>query len=358
MKRDIRSELLVQVDKAKTVSKKLVNIHVIFVLVTMAEILGTILLSMLLVWLMRELFNRVIEIPPIIWLTFFSITIGLAASVVVNLILLQPIVRLNKAMKRVAGGDFTIRLETRNIIREISDTYDSFNLMTQELQATETLQTDFVSNVSHEFKTPINAIEGYAMLLQEGSEEQRQEYVERILSNTHRLSALVGNILLLSKVSNHAIPLTESTYRLDEQIRQSLVLLEPAWSAKDIDFDVEMEELVWTGPENLLHHVWTNLISNAIKFGPAGGTVSITLKQTDGRYIFSISDSGPGIPEEEKEHIFNKFYQLDSSHRQEGNGLGLALCRQILDNCSGVISVSNLQQGGCCFTVMLPDRRS
>lgn len=355
MKRDIKTELLVQMDKAKTASRKLVNIHVIFVIATLAEIIGTLMLSALLVWLAGELFNRVIEIHPIFWLLFFSITIGLAASVVVNLILLQPIVRLNKAMKQVAGGDFTVRLNTSNIIREINDTYDSFNLMTRELQATETLQTDFVSNVSHEFKTPINAIEGYAMLLQGASESpQQQEYAERILSNTKRLSTLVGNILLLSKVSNHAIPLTETSYRLDEQIRQALVLLEPAWSAKDVEFDVEMEELVWRGPENLLHHVWSNLISNAVKFGPVGGVITMTLKKTDSRYVFTISDNGPGIPEEEQKHIFNKFYQLDSSHREEGNGLGLALCKQILNSCGGDISVANLTEGGCCFTVTLP----
>jgi len=357
MKGNIRTELMAQVDKAKTASRKLVNIYVIFILVTFAEILGTLLLSAGLVWLAGYLLDRVITIHPVIWLLFFSIAIGLTASVVVNLILLKPIVRLNKAMKQVAGGDFTVQLSTRNIIREINDTYESFNLMTQELQATETLQTDFVSNVSHEFKTPINAIEGYAMLLQGGPDESQQdEYVDRILSNTHRLSTLVGNILLLSKVSNHAIPLTESEYRLDEQIRQALVLLEPAWTAKEVEFDVDLAEVVWKGPETLLHHVWTNLISNAVKFGPQGGLVTATLKKTDGRYVFTIADRGPGIPEAEQKHIFNKFYQLDSSHRQEGNGLGLALCRQILDTCGGRISVENCPDGGCCFTVELPVR--
>ena len=336
-----------------------INIHLLFILVTIGEILGTLLLSSLLVWLAGELFNRVIEIHPVIWLLFFSITIGLTASVVVNIILLRPIVRLSKAMKKVAGGDFSIQVATGTRIRELRETYDSFNLMTRELQATETLQTDFVSNVSHEFKTPINAIEGYATLLQDaGNDAQQEEYVDRILSNTHRLSTLVGNILLLSKVSNHAIPLTETTFRLDEQIRQALVLLEPEWTAKDVEFDVEMEELLWTGPETLLHHVWSNLIANAIKFGPKGGMVTLSLKHTDSRYYFSISDQGPGIPEEEQKHIFNKFYQLDSSHRQEGNGLGLSLCAQILNACGGAIDVENCATGGCRFIVTLPAEQS
>lgn len=339
----------------KSRTKGLLNIRLLFILVTMAEIVGTLIVSALLVWLSKYLFDQVIQIHPALWLLCFSIAIGLTASVVVNIILLQPIVRLNKAMKQVAGGDFSVQLETRAPIREIRDTFDSFNLMTRELQATETLQTDFVSNVSHEFKTPINAIEGYATLLQGASEDaQQQEYVDRILLNTHRLSTLVGNILLLSKVSNHAIPLTQSSYRLDEQIRQALVLLEPAWSAREVEFEVEMEELVWTGPENLMHHVWSNLIGNAIKFGPRGGLVHMTLNHTDGRYVFAITDEGPGIPEEEQQHIFNKFYQLDSSHKQEGNGLGLSLCRQILMTIGGNIQVENLPGRGCRFTVELP----
>lgn len=336
--------------------KGMLNIHLLFILATFAEILGTLVLSSLLVWLFRYFFDRVIEVPTVVWLLLFSVTIGFAAAVVVNMILLRPVVRLSKAMKRVAEGDFSVRLHTGVRIREIRESYDNFNLMARELQATETLQEDFVSNVSHEFKTPITAIEGYATLLQGASEEaQQQEYVDRILLNTRRLSTLVGNILLLSKVSNHAIPVSVSTYRLDEQIRQALVLLEPAWTQKDAEFDADMEELLWTGPETLMHHVWSNLISNAIKFGPQGGLIRMSLRRTDGRYCFTISDSGPGIPEEDQQHIFNKFYQIDSSHKQEGNGLGLALCRQILSLCEGDISVSNSADGGCIFTVTLPD---
>lgn len=345
-------------DNRAASGKGLMNIRLIFILATFAEILGTLVLSSLLVWLSRYIFDRVIEIHPIIWLLFFSVTVGMTASVVVNIILLQPVVRLSRAMKQVAGGDLTVQLQSKSIIREIRDTYDSFNLMMQGLQATETIQSDFVSNVSHEFKTPINAIEGYAMLLQGGADsEQQAEYVDRILANTNRLSTLVGNILLLSKVSSNAIPLTETTYRLDEQIRQSLVLLEPAWTEKEVEFDVDMDELVWTGPENLLHHVWTNLIANAVKFGPERGAVQMTLKETDGRYVFNISDNGPGIPEAEQEHVFLKFYQSDSSHMQEGNGLGLALCRQILQSCGGSINVRNRDGGGCCFTVSLSARK-
>lgn len=339
----------------KVNTDKLLNIRLLFIMVSMAEIFGTLIIAGLLSWLSKMIFKRVIEVPDVIWLLIFSVIIGITVSIVINIILLRPVVKLSKAMKQVAAGDFSIRLRSDSVIRELRDSYDSFNLMVGELEATETLQTDFVANVSHEFKTPINAIEGYATLLQGGSEgSQQQSYVERILMNTRRLSTLVGNILLLSKVSNHSIPVAKTTYRVDEQIRQAIVLLEPQWTERSVEFDVDMDEVIWNGPESLMHHVWSNLIGNAIKFGPEAGLVQIRLKKTDGRFAFSVSDSGCGVPEAERQRIFHKFYQLDSSHKQEGNGLGLALVKQIVDSCAGEIEVTNLQEGGCRFTVTLP----
>ena len=335
-------------------ANKLLNIRVLFILVSMAEIIGTLLLSGLLSWLSKMIFNRVFEIPDIVWLLFFSVIIGVTVSIVINIILLRPVVKLSKAMKQVASGDFGIRLSADIQIQEIRDSYESFNLMVQELENTETLQTDFVANVSHEFKTPITAIEGYATLLQGGSDPSQQSYVDRILLNTRRLSTLVGNILLLSKVSNHAIPVAKTTYRVDEQIRQAILLLEPRWLERNVEFDVELDEIVWNGPELLMHHVWSNLIGNAVKFGPKDGLVTVKLKQTDGRYEFSVTDQGAGVPEEVRQRIFHKFYQLASSHKQEGNGLGLALVKQIVDGCDGSINVENLPEGGCRFVVTLP----
>ncbi len=333
---------------------KLLDIRVLFILVSMAEILGTLVVSGFLSWLSKMIFNRVFEVPDYFWLIAFSVIIGITVSIVINNILLRPVVKLSKAMKQVATGDFGIRLKSDSRIQEIRDSYESFNLMVQELEATETLQTDFVANVSHEFKTPINAIEGYATLLQGSDDPQQQGYVERILLNTRRLSTLVGNILLLSKVSNHAIPNAQNSYRVDEQIRQCIVLLEPQWTARNTDFDVDMDEITWNGPENLMHHVWSNLIGNAIKFGPMGGMIRIRLKQTDGRFVFAIADEGNGVPEEDQQRIFHKFYQVDSSHKQEGNGLGLALAKQIIDSCGGEIRVENIVGGGCRFIVELP----
>ena len=228
--------------------------------------------------------------------------------------------------------------------------------MVQELEATEILQTDFVSNVSHEFKTPISAIEGYATLLQDSDmpiSEEQEQYIDKILFNTGRLSHLAGNILLLSKIEHQAIQTRQNWYRLDEQIRQSIVMLEPKWSEKALEFDVDMVDVEYLGNENLICHVWDNLLSNAIKFSPCGGTIYIRMMPEGEKIRFSIENEGPQIREDSMKHIFDKFYQCDSSHKQEGNGLGLALVKQILNLCKGTISVENIPGSGCRFTVIL-----
>lgn len=283
-----------------------------------------------------------------------SMLLGSTLTAFVGRWIFAPITRLGEAMGQVAKGNFDVRLEEQHRFREIQDIHRNFNLMAQELGATEILQTDFVSNVSHEFKTPINAIEGYATLLQdcEGVSGEQQEYVQKILFNTRRLSKLVGNILLLSKVDNQAIQSQNREFRLDEQIRQVIVSLEPAWAVKDIDFDVDMQRITYGGNENLLVHVWGNLIGNAIKFSPQGGYVGIRLEQHGEAVIFSVEDRGPGVPEESREHIFDRFFQSDSSHKEEGNGLGLALVKQILTALGGTVQVENLPVG-CRFTVKL-----
>ena len=258
-------------------------------------------------------------------------------------------------MGKVADVDFSVRLQTKSSSKEIQEVYSGFNLMAHELTSTEILQSDFVSNVSHEFKTPINAIEGYTTLLQgcDNLDEEHQQYVEKILFNTKRLSTLVGNILLLSKIENQAIQTHQSTFRLDEQIRQSIVALEPSWTKKDIELDVDLEDIVYTGSENLLHHVWNNLIGNAIKFNPQFGLLKVSLKKMDKNIVFTVTDSGPGLSEEAMKHLFDKFYQGDTARKEEGNGLGLALVKRILTIVDGEISAENLSGGGCTFTVRL-----
>ena len=285
--------------------------------------------------------------------------VGIVATTFISKHFFDPIIKMGRAMEQVADGDFSVQLETKSSAKEIQEIYSGFNMMTQELSATEVLQTDFVSNVSHEFKTPINAIEGYATLLQgnDSLDGDYAEYVEKILYNTKRLSDLVGSILLLSKIENQSIPDKQTRFRLDEQIRQSILALEGAWSQKETEFDVELESVEYVGNELLLRHVWDNLISNAIKFGPQGGLVSLKLKKDGGRFVFAVEDEGPGLTEEAKKHIFDKFYQGDSSHKQDGNGLGLTLVKRILHISGGDIYAENVtDNGGCRFTVVLEDK--
>ena len=267
----------------------------------------------------------------------------------------NPIKKLRVAMDKVADGDFSVRLEEKSSSKEIMEIYTGFNLMAHELSSTEILQTDFVSNVSHEFKTPINAIEGYSTLLQDADnlDDEQREYIDKILFNTQRLSSLVGSILLLSKLENQQIPTNQTEYRLDEQIRQSVVALETAWVQKDIELDVELDRVSYLGNEQMMRHVWDNLISNAIKFSPQGGTVKLRLTQKARKLTFTIEDQGPGLSEEAQKHIFDKFYQEDSSHKKEGSGLGLALVKRVLTIEKGQITAENIPDGGCCFTVAL-----
>ena len=326
-----------------------------FILICMSQLVLVAALSELAGWAFRHWFGVTPELPIFVWAMVFSGTIGVAVTNHMTKMLIDPIAKLRSAMREVADGDFKVEAKCESRIQDVQDIYDSFNSMVRELSTTETLQTDFISDVSHEFKTPINAIEGYASLLEgEPSHEEQRAYVEKILFNTRRLSALTGNILLLSKLSNQSILPQKTQFRLDEQIRQAIVALEQKWSEKELGFEVELAETPFFGYESLLPHVWTNLIGNAVKFSPKGGEIRIKMMRTEGAVVFTIEDDGPGIVPGDEEHIFAKFYQSESSHGMEGNGLGLALVRQIVEMSGGSVDVRNLEAGGCRFTVRLP----
>jgi len=304
-----------------------------------------------------QLFNEVLPwtVPLELELVGTCLLVGILVTSQLSKYFFNPIKKLRGAMDKVAEGDFSVRLEEKSSSKEIMEIYTGFNLMANELSSTEILQTDFVSNVSHEFKTPINAIEGYSTLLQDADnlDQTQREYIDKILFNTQRLSSLVGSILLLSKLENQQIPTNQTEYRLDEQIRQSVVALETAWVQKDIELDVELDRVAYLGNEQMMHHVWDNLISNAVKFSPQGGVVKLRLTKNARKLIFTIEDQGPGLLENAQKHIFDKFYQEDSSHKQEGSGLGLALAKRILTIEKGQITAENIHEGGCRFTVTL-----
>lgn len=332
------------------------NLRLYFIVCIFAILCVTLGVSALLTLLLEWLTNTHFTVPTIVWMVLFSVVLGGGLSIIMSRFFLRPVTRMGRAMERVAAGDFTVRLDNPGALGEMRDSYAHFNTMTRALAATETLQSDFISNVSHEFKTPINAIEGYAMLMQDAGNDPalQREYADKILLSTRRLSELVNNILLLSKVDNQTMPLEKHPYRLDEQLRRAILLLERKWTQKQIEWDVDMDEATYTGNERLMLHVWVNLLDNAIKFDPVGGEIRLRLHCESTCIRITVSDNGPGIPKDQQSAIFERFYQADGSHKSEGNGLGLALARRIVRMCGGEISVSSEPGKGSCFTVELP----
>ncbi len=324
-------------------------------LVTGGVVVVSLAISLGVAWLLSWLFPVVEALPLLIQLFLVCMGVSMLATSFLSRIFIDPIEEVRKGMQKVSDGDFNVRLETSSTSLEVQEMFAGFNMMTQELRSTEILQTDFVSNVSHEFKTPINAIEGYATLLQNTDNIDKTEnaYIEKILFNTKRLSSLVSNILLLSKIENQSIQTDLQSYSLDEQIREAIVALEPAWEPKELDFDVELEEIRYRGSQKLVYHVWSNLLSNAVKFSPQGGQLKIRLMPYEGQILFYVEDQGPGLTEEGQKHLFDKFYQEDASHKEEGNGLGLALVKRILAIEGGQVHAENLPEGGCRFSVLL-----
>lgn len=266
------------------------------------------------------------------------------------------IVEISEATKEIAKGNFDVKLNEDIRVTEIQTMAHNFNLMTHELASTEMLRNDFIENVSHEFKTPLAAIEGYVTLLQRKglSEEKREEYTDRILFNTKRLSALTGNILLLSRLENQEIEIKKESYSLDEQLREILLMYEPQWSGKKLDLDIDLDSVICCGNKELLAQVWQNLIGNAIKFVADNGRIRVLLRQKQNTIEVSVVDNGLGMSEEVMGRIYEKFYQGDTSRASSGNGLGLTLAKRIVDLHGGTISVSSKERKGASFTVKLP----
>ncbi|SHL58829.1 Signal transduction histidine kinase [Anaerocolumna jejuensis DSM 15929] len=286
-----------------------------------------------------------------------SILIGTIITSLVGKRILAPITKLNYASREIAGGNFDVRLDTISQIKEITETFTNFNQMAHELSSIEMMRNDFIANISHEFKTPIAAIEGYATLLQDSelTEEERVQYTQMILESTKQFSALSSNILKLSKLENQEKILEPITYRLDEQLRQSILFLENSWTEKELELELDLPKTFLYGNEDLMMQVWTNLLSNAIKFTPKGGQIRITLESSPKLVSVSVKDTGIGISIQEKKHIFEKFYQVDKSRTHEGNGLGLSLVYRIVSLCGGTIQVQSEPGQGSEFTVQLPN---
>lgn len=308
-------------------------------------------------------FNLVPTLPnnkilwPTINLYIVSLFVGTIISVILVKIILPPIIKISEALMEVAKGNFNIKInQEKHPVKELEKMSHNFNIMMNELNNIETFRSDFIANVSHEFKTPLASIDGYTMLLQDSNltEEEKNEYIDKILNNTKRLSKLVYTILQISKLENQGIIVEKRNFKLDEQIRQALLFLESKWTEKNIDLDISLDETTFYGNEELLDQVWVNILDNAIKFTPDSGTIKCSLIRFAGWITATISDNGSGIPKDVQKHIFDKFYQGDKSHSSEGNGLGLALAKRIIDLCGGTIDVKSECLKGSTFTVKLP----
>ncbi|MDO5151708.1 MAG: HAMP domain-containing sensor histidine kinase [Oscillospiraceae bacterium] len=274
-------------------------------------------------------------------------------------VLMRPVYRLCEAAQKVANGDFSVRLSSMRKDEkkdEFEVLFEDFNTMVSELESTEILKNDFVSNVSHELKTPLAVIQNYASILQsdELTDEERKEYSNRIGAAADRLSVLVTNILQVNRLENQKITPILHPFNLSEALSRCILNYDTLLDEKQIELEIQLDQnLIVNGDEHLLDMVWNNLISNAIKFTTPKGKIEIEAKKEDGFVSVSVSDSGCGINADSLHHIFDKFYQADTSHATEGNGLGLALVKRILDLLGGDISVVSVAEKGSVFTVKL-----
>lgn len=328
-----------------------------FLILTMAVVGGVIIFLV-----HRGYLEPIGEVPRarhlVLRMMLASVMIGAILSALASRIPLRPVNAIINAMNRLAAGDFKTRLSFGKYLGKhptAKEITRSFNKLAEELEKTEILRSDFINNFSHEFKTPIVSIAGFAKLLKHGNltEEQKAEYIDIIEEESMRLAAMATNVLSLTKVENQTILTGVTEFNLSEQIRNCFLLLESKWTKKNITPELDFGEHTIRANEEMLKQVWINLIDNAIKFGDEGSTVRVTITETEKNIFVSIDDTGVEIPPELKERIFQKFYQADESHSGEGNGVGLAVVKAIVKLHNGDVTVSSADRK-TVFTVSLP----
>ena len=270
----------------------------------------------------------------------------------------KPVQDILAATDKIAAGDFSVRLRISHDYRRYGQfdyIKENLNKMAAELAKTEVLHTDFISNVSHELKTPLAVIQNYAAALQNESlgAKTRQKYAETLVSASKRLTALVTNILKLNKLENQELTPEYEKVRLGDMLAETIVQFDELIESKNLELECDLDEVELISCPNYLEIVWNNLLSNAIKFTDAGGKISVSVKRAEGGAVVKVSDTGCGISPETGAHIFEKFYQGDTSHSKEGNGLGLALVKKVIDLIGGEITVESEEGKGSTFTVRL-----
>jgi len=286
----------------------------------------------------------------------YGVFVGITLMIVVIHRIIRPLRQITEATKKVASGDFTVKVDTRRN-DEIGKLSNNFNIMVDELNSIEYLRKDFVSNISHELKTPIASIQGFTKLLADDnlSKEEKNEYINIILEETSRLSNLSNNMIKLSKFENQEIITNKKQYKLDEQLRKAIIMLETKINEKNIKITLKSDPITIIQDEELIMEIWINLLNNAVKYTKQKGKIEVIVKNQEEFVEVKIKDNGIGISKEQQERIFEKFFQADKSHSAEGSGLGLAIVKRIVELINGKITLESEEGKGTTFIVNIPN---
>ena len=354
--------------KKESIQRRIIKTAILYILIVIA-----IAAFLFYVFVQRSINIKLIEIneqqgqsiKDLLNISSRSIRVSIVSILLITIALMQnisrkivnPIKKITDATKKVASGDFTIELETKRD-DEIGELTHNFNKMVKELNSIECLQKDFINNVSHEIKTPISSIQGFAKLLEADdlSKEERKEYAEIIKEESDRLLYLSTNILKLAKLENQERIMNKTKFNIAEQIRRTISVLEPKWKEKNIKFNVSLKEQEFLGEKDLMYQGWMNIIENSIKFSKQDGQIDVKMKTNQDSIIVEIKDYGIGMEEEEAKKIFDRFYQVDKSHTKPGAGLGMTIAKKIVELSDGKIEVKSKLNESTTFIVTLPSK--
>lgn len=341
------------------------SLSLFYSLIVFAYLIISIGIFAIAMWVLAE--NNVIyiheerlpeNITIIVVTGLISLVLGYAFALLTGRFSMSPFSKIVSEASRLASGDFKARIKFSAVVSNLpafKELSDSFNKLAEELQNTEILRSDFINNFSHEYKTPLVSISGFAELIESENitDEERIQYARVIKEEAKRLTTMATNVLYLTKLENQSILTEKSAFNLSEQLRSAILLLEPKWSAKNIDLDLVFDEYEINANEEMLKQVWINLIDNAVKFSPEGGLVSVRIEQENSGTKVIISNTGEDIPQQKINFIFRKFYQADESHATKGNGIGLAIVKKIVELHYGSTQVKS-ENGTTTFTVFIP----
>ncbi|MGN0528023.1 MAG: ATP-binding protein [Eubacterium sp.] len=349
-------------EKIKSLKGKIkISIRTAMSFVVFAVILASTLLAIGLYYLF-VFFNliQIGKLPPFWILVIVLLVCNIIGAIVAGIVFskyTKPLDESIQSIDRLAQGDFDVKLDAQKDRHQIKQLKESINKTAAELNSTEVMRNDFINTISHEYKTPVASIIGFAHRLknEQLSEEKKNEYLDIIIDESKHLSSMTNNILLMTKFENTEIISDKEPYSLDEQIRKCFQFLQQEWMEKNINVSGDFNRVMYTGNEELMNHVWINLIKNAVKYTDENGEINCRVYEENHNAVVIIQDNGCGMSEETQKHIFDKFYQADSSRRTDGNGLGLSVVKRLVDLCTGTIEVQSELQKGTSFKITLPN---